>query len=102
MIEVKTIGVVGAGQMGRGIAQVAAMSGYQVKLQDLNRDILAEALEFITEQLHKGVKKGKWEGPFVVETLSRIQADMLKDPLAECDLVIEAATENKDLKFLKN
>ncbi|RLA61918.1 MAG: 3-hydroxybutyryl-CoA dehydrogenase [Epsilonproteobacteria bacterium] len=99
MIEVKTIGVVGAGQMGRGIAQVAAMSGYQVKLQDLNRDILAEALEFITEQLHKGVKKGKWEGPFVVETLSRIQADMLKDPLAECDLVIEAATENKDLKF---
>jgi len=72
MIEVKTIGVVGAGQMGRGIAQVAAMSGYQVKLQDLNREILAEALDFIKEQLHKGEKKGKWEEAFVVETLSRI------------------------------
>ncbi|TDJ07386.1 MAG: 3-hydroxybutyryl-CoA dehydrogenase [Deltaproteobacteria bacterium] len=99
MIEVKTIGVVGAGQMGRGIAQIAAMSGYQVKLQDLNREILAEALDFIKEQLRKGVAKGKWEDQFVVETLARIHADMLKDPLAECDLVIEAATENKDLKF---
>jgi len=99
VIEVKTIGVVGAGQMGRGIAQIAAMSGYQVKLQDLNREILAEALDFIKEQLRKGVAKGKWEDQFVVETLARIHADMLKDPLAECDLVIEAATENKDLKF---
>lgn len=99
MVDVKTVGVVGAGQMGRGIAQVAAMSNYHVFLQDVNGDILEEAVKFITENLHKGVKKGKWDEQFTVDTLSRINTDIKIDALANCDLVIEAATENKELKF---
>jgi len=61
MNEIKNIGVVGAGQMGRGIAQVAAMAGYQVVLFDVNEDGLNFGYEFISKQLSKGVEKGKWD-----------------------------------------
>ena len=57
--EIKEIGVVGAGQMGRGIAQVAAMSGYKVKVFDISKEGLDFGLNFISKQLEKGMAKGK-------------------------------------------
>lgn len=96
---IKTIGVVGAGQMGTGIAQTAAMAGFDVKIYDVSDNMLAKSLDFIKDQLHKGKDKGKWDEAFLIGTLSRIQAGIKKDPLAGCDLIIEAATENKQVKF---
>ncbi len=96
---IKTIGVVGAGQMGTGIAQTSAMAGFGVVLYDVNEKMLSKSLEFIKDQLHKGKEKGKWDEKFLIETLSRIQAGIHKEPLSACDLVIEAATENKQVKF---
>ena len=96
---IKTIGVVGAGQMGTGIAQTSAMAGYGVIIYDINQNMLANSLEFIKNQLDKGREKGKWDEKLVIESLSRIQAEVRKEPLAGCDLIIEAATENKQVKF---
>jgi len=97
--EVKLIGVVGAGQMGRGIAQVAAMSDYQVVLFDVNKEGLDFGHGFIEKQLNRGVEKGKWDTSFVEKTLSNLSATTNMGDLKDCDLVIEAATENKKIKF---
>lgn len=99
MNEIKNIGVVGAGQMGRGIAQVAAMAGYQVVLFDVNEDGLNFGYEFISKQLSKGVEKGKWDQDKADTTLSAINPSSSIDSVSDCDLVIEAATENKKIKF---
>ncbi len=93
------MGVVGAGQMGTGIAQTAAMAGFEVILYDVSDQMLTNSLKFIKDQLHRGKEKGKWDERLVVETLERIQAGIKKDPLSGCDLVVEAATENKQVKF---
>lgn len=99
MNEIKNIGVVGAGQMGRGIAQVAAMAGYQVVLFDVNEDGLNFGYEFISKQLSKGVEKGKWDQDKADTTLAAINPSSSIDSVSDCDLVIEAATENKKIKF---
>ncbi|MBL4743552.1 MAG: 3-hydroxybutyryl-CoA dehydrogenase [Cycloclasticus sp.] len=99
MSDIKLIGIVGAGQMGRGIAQVAAASGYQVVMFDVNEDGLNFARDFINKQLDRGVVKGKWEQGFVDSTRSAISQTTDMADLKDCDLVIEAATENKALKF---
>ncbi len=99
MSDVKLIGVIGAGQMGRGIAQVAAMSGFEVVLFDVNKDGLDFGFNFIQKQLDKGVSKDKWEQTFVDATMSSISTSTSMDALKECDLVVEAATENKKIKF---
>ena len=99
MSDVKLIGVIGAGQMGRGIAQVAAMSGFEVVLFDVNKDGLDFGFSFIQKQLDKGVAKDKWEQAFVDATMSSISTSTSMDALKECDLVVEAATENKKIKF---
>lgn len=99
MPEVKLIGVVGAGQMGRGIAQVAAMSGFQVIIFDVNEEGLNFAHDFIEKQLEKGIVKGKWEQSFVDSTMAAISKTTVMQALKECDLVIESATENKKIKF---
>lgn len=99
MQSIQKIGVVGAGQMGRGIAQVAAMSGYEVLVYDVFPEGLKKGLDFIQAQLNKGVEKAKWDQAFVSQTMGRLKGvGELKD-LADCDLVIEAATENKSIKF---
>jgi len=99
MSEIKLIGVVGAGQMGRGIAQVAAASGYQVTLFDINQEGLDFAQQFIQKQLDKGVAKGKWEQSFVDSTMANLSITTTMEDLADCDLVVESATENKNIKF---
>jgi len=99
MSDVKVIGVVGAGQMGRGIAQVAAMSGFEVVLFDVNKDGLDFGFSFIQKQLDKGVTKNKWDQAFVDTTMSAISTSTVMGDLQSCDLIVEAATENKKIKF---
>lgn len=98
-MEIKKIGVVGAGQMGRGIAQVAAFTGYEVKLFDVSKESLEFGHNFIKKQLARGLEKGKWDNSKVDSTLANITAIIEMDKLSDCDLIIEAATENKKIKF---
>jgi len=99
MSDVKLIGVIGAGQMGRGIAQVAAMSGFDVVLFDVNKEGLDFGYGFIQKQLDKGAAKSKWDQAFVDSTMSAISISTVMDDLKACDLIVEAATENKKIKF---
>ncbi|HET7225085.1 MAG TPA: 3-hydroxybutyryl-CoA dehydrogenase [Candidatus Eisenbacteria bacterium] len=96
MSDVRTVGVVGAGQMGAGIAQVAAVGGYDVTLSDVAPGQLERAMKGIQGSLTKLVDKGKLEQQDVDAALLRIKTSA--DP-APADLMIEAATENVDLKL---
>lgn len=98
-MQVTKIAVVGAGQMGRGIAQVAAQNGFQVLISDISEDSLNKAHAFIKKSLEKLVTKEKISPDHLSETLARLNfSNELKD-LADFDLIIEAATENKEVKF---
>lgn len=99
MQNVQTIGIVGAGQMGRGIAQVAAMSGYSVLIFDVSPEGLKKGVDFIESTLKKGVEKAKWDMSFVEKTMKAISTVNDMTALKNCDLLIEAATENKAIKF---
>ena len=98
-MEIRKVGVVGAGQMGRGIAQVAAFTGYEVVLFDVSKEGLDHGVDFINKQLERGVKKEKWAQAKAEETMGKITKSTDISGLKDCDLIVEAATENKDLKF---
>ncbi|MFZ4712331.1 MAG: 3-hydroxybutyryl-CoA dehydrogenase [Bacteriovoracaceae bacterium] len=98
-MAIKIIGVVGSGQMGRGIAQVAAQSGYHVTIFDIKREALDFAIDFIRTQLSKGVEKGKWTQEQADEANKKFNITTELKDMKHCDLVIEAATENKEIKF---
>ncbi len=98
-MEIKIIGVVGAGQMGSGIAQVAAVSGYQVILNDINQTLVDKGLNNIKKNLERLVEKQKITPEEANSFIQRIKTtDSLKD-MAEADFIIEAATENEALKL---
>lgn len=99
MKNIQIIGIVGAGQMGRGIAQVAAQTGYQVILFDAFQNSLEFGHNFIKDQLNKGVAKAKWSQADADKAFSLLKPTLNMGDLKDCDLVIEAATERKDLKF---
>ena len=99
MQNIAKIGVVGAGQMGRGIAQVAAMTGFEVLVFDVSPEGLKKGVDFINIQLNKGVEKAKWDSEFVKKTMAFIKPVDNMQALNQCDLLIEAATENKTIKF---
>ena len=99
MQNVQTIGIVGAGQMGRGIAQVAAMSGYSVQIFDVSPEGLKKGVDFIDSTHKKGVYKPKLDMSFVEKTMKAISTVNDMNDLKNCDLLIEAATENKAIKF---
>lgn len=99
MKNIQVIGIVGAGQMGRGIAQVAAQTGFDVVLFDAFKNSLDFGHQFIKTQLDKGAEKGKWTADEAKAALSRIKATVEMGDLKNCDLVVEAATEKKELKF---
>ena len=92
-------GVVGAGQMGAGIAQVAASSGFEVVLRDVEARFLERGKGIIEKSLDKFVEKGKLELDDRNAALSRIQYTTLLEDFADCDLVVEAILENKSLKL---
>jgi len=99
MGNIQLIGIVGSGQMGRGIAQVAAQTGYEVILFDAFKESLDFGHKFIKTQLDKGIVKNKWSAEEAEKTFSKIKATAEISDLKNCDLVIEAATEKKELKF---
>jgi len=98
-MEVKTFGVIGAGQMGNGIAQVAAMSGIQVVMNDISDEFVKKGMDNITSILNRSVKKGKITDADKDEILSRIKPSTNISDLKSADFVVEAATENEPIKF---
>lgn len=95
---VQKIVVIGAGQMGSGIAQVCAMAGYDVKVQDLKQEQLDRGLAIITKNLARQVEKGRMKEEEKVATLNRLTVTLDLDCVKEADLVIEAAVEKMDIK----
>jgi 3-hydroxybutyryl-CoA dehydrogenase len=95
---IKTIGVIGAGQMGNGIAHVCALAGYDVVLQDINAVQLDKALETIGGNMNRQVARGKISEADKVAALARIRTSNDIRAFAETDFVVEAATENEGLK----
>ncbi len=98
-MEIKTFGVVGAGQMGNGIAQVAAMSGLDVVMSDIREDFVEKGLANIRKMLGKGVEKEKIARQDADSALSRIKTTVGLEDLAKVDFVVEAATEVETIKF---
>jgi 3-hydroxybutyryl-CoA dehydrogenase len=97
-MDIQKIGVVGAGQMGNGIAHVAAQSGYDVVLLDVSEDALAKAIATIDKNLDRMVKKDKITMADKDATLERITTTSKMADFKDCDLVIEAATEREVVK----
>lgn len=98
-MKVEKIGVVGAGQMGNGIAQVFAAKNYEVVMTDVSETQLARGLATITKSCEKLVAKEKMTAKEKDDLLKRVQTSTDLSALSECDVVIEAATENINLKL---
>jgi len=98
-MEIKTIGVVGAGQMGNGIAQVAAQSGLGVVMSDIADSFVQKGLTAISKNLGRMVEKGKIPSQKKDEILGRIKGTVQVKDMAETDFVVEAAIENESLKL---
>jgi 3-hydroxybutyryl-CoA dehydrogenase len=98
-MEIKTFGVVGAGQMGNGIAQVAAVSGLDVVMNDIKTEFVESGLATITKILARSVDKGKMTADEKDAVLDRIKPSTDLQDMSGVDFVVEAATENENLKF---
>ncbi|MBB6029622.1 3-hydroxyacyl-CoA dehydrogenase family protein [Oceanithermus desulfurans] len=97
-MEIQKIGVIGAGQMGSGIAQVAAQSGYEVVLMDVEELSLKKGLEAIRRSLDRFLRKEKITQEEADATLARIKTTLNPADFADCDLVVEAIVENESVK----
>jgi len=98
-MEIKTFGVVGAGQMGSGIAQVAAMSGLNVIMNDVSDEFVQRGMGTIDRFLSKGVERGKLTPEDKEATLARIQPSTDLNDMAQADFVVEAASEIEEIKY---
>ena len=99
MAQVQRIGVLGCGLMGHGIAQVAAQAGYDVVVREVDEDALAKGMGRIEKQLARAVEKGRAQQDEVDAVLGRIDGTTDYGALADCDLVIEAITEDLERKL---
>jgi 3-hydroxybutyryl-CoA dehydrogenase len=97
-MSLQRIGVIGAGQMGTGIAHVLSLAGYDVVLDDLNKDALSKALGKIEKNMQRQVAKGIIAEDVVKPALARIRTTQSMDDLKDRELVIEAATEDEAVK----
>jgi len=97
-LKIDTVGVIGAGQMGAGIAQVAAQAGLDVRLNDIAEERINAALATINGLLARQVARGQLDDAGKQAILARIRAAPSLDKLGDCDLVIEAASENEEVK----
>ena len=96
--NINKIGIVGAGQMGCGIAHVCAIAGHEVQLMDIEQDRLDSGLQSIEKNMARQVKKEKLSQADMDKALKLVSAGTGYDGFKDCDLVIEAATENEELK----
>ncbi len=97
-MSIQTIGVIGAGQMGNGIAHVSAQAGLTVVMQDISEAYAAKGVANIDKNLQRGVDKGKMTAEEKAAILGRIRTTTKLEDLADCDIVVEAATENWVIK----
>jgi len=94
----QVIGIIGAGQMGSGIAQVCASKGLEVIITDRAQDLLDRSVVSIRKQLNRLVQKGHLPADAAKESMERIRTEAKLDPLKHVDFVIEAVTENEEVK----
>jgi len=94
----QSVGVIGAGQMGAGIAQVSAQAGYHVRLADVSRDRAEAGKAAIGRQLARAVEKEKLTADAMDQTLARIETVDAAADMGKCGLIIEAATEREEIK----
>lgn len=97
-MEIKKVMVIGAGQMGGGIAQVCAQAGFDVKLNDIKEESYTKGLAVISKNLSRNVEKGRMTEDEKTTVLSRISKSLDLQDAADVDIVIEAAVENMDIK----
>jgi 3-hydroxybutyryl-CoA dehydrogenase len=95
---IRTVGVIGAGQMGNGIAHVCALAGYPVRLNDVSADRIKAGLATINGNMTRQVSKSAISEEDRKQALARITPAVTLDDLGDCDLVIETATEKEDVK----
>src|SRR5665213_4369483 len=98
MAEIKTVGVIGAGQMGGGIAHVCALAGYDVLLNDVAADRIAESLAQIEGHMARQVSRGAITADDMTAALARIKPAETLEAIGGADLAIEAATEDEEIK----
>ncbi len=98
-MEIKSVGVVGAGQMGNGIAHVLALAGYDVVMNDVSQENLNAAVSLIKRNIDRQVSRGKVEEDAAAEAMTRISTTLALPELGQTDLVIEAATERETVKI---
>jgi len=97
-MSIERVGIIGAGQMGGGIAHVCALSGYDVLIEDLNPDQLSRAIGTIEKNLHRQAARGLIKDEAVGPALKRIRTTQNLDDMKDRDFVIEAATEDESVK----
>jgi 3-hydroxybutyryl-CoA dehydrogenase len=98
-MDIKTFGVIGAGQMGNGIAQVAALSGLEVIMNDIKTEFVEKGFASIKKNLRRSVDKGRMTDEEMNAVLQRIRTSVDIKDMASVDFVVEAATENETIKF---
>ncbi len=94
----KTIGIIGAGQMGAGIAHVSALAGYDVRINDIEADAISQGIDGIGANMERQVAKERITPDAMTTAMGRIVSAPRMADLSDCDMVIEAATENEDVK----
>tara|TARA_B110000977_G_scaffold178733_1_gene236651 strand:+ start:499 stop:1374 length:876 start_codon:yes stop_codon:yes gene_type:complete len=97
-MQIQTIGIVGAGQMGNGIAHVMSLAGYDVMLNDISEDALSSAMEILRGNMSRQVGRGKIAEADMEAALARIKTTTALKDLGPSDLIIEAATERETVK----
>ncbi|WP_420548261.1 3-hydroxybutyryl-CoA dehydrogenase [Curvivirga sp.] len=95
---IRTVGVVGAGQMGNGIAHLCALTGAQVKLMDIDPAAIEAAMTLISNNMDRQIKRGTINETMKRDSLARIETGTGFEIFKECDIVIEAATEDEETK----
>jgi 3-hydroxybutyryl-CoA dehydrogenase len=98
MTEIRTVGVIGAGQMGAGIAHVCALGGYDVRLHDILGERVDAALDLVSRNLHRQAEKGVIDEGQAAAALPRLHRTDDLSEIGHVDLVIEATTENEEVK----
>jgi 3-hydroxybutyryl-CoA dehydrogenase len=97
-MDIRSVGIVGAGQMGNGIAHVFALAGYDVLLNDVNPDMLGKAIATIDKNMERQVSRGKVSAEDKAAAMARISTTITLADLGPLDLIIEAATEKEAIK----
>ncbi|MDE0794466.1 MAG: 3-hydroxyacyl-CoA dehydrogenase NAD-binding domain-containing protein, partial [Alphaproteobacteria bacterium] len=97
-MSIKKIGVIGAGQMGSGISHIAALAGIDVVMSDISQEQLDKAMATIDRNLERQVQRDRINSAIKQDALDRLSGSTDYSALSDCDIVIEAATENESVK----